>query len=212
MTENIKEALEYAVNTAHEKPKTILGSDGKEYYDRNKYSLVELKTKYYPKTLNLNTLDSLIDYLKSDMNNINSKRLMVIVEGPREVIVCEEDDDDLNRNVLVTVEAIISICDEWLTFINFRTWSLSNGYKESLTIDRINPKGNYTPLNCRWVSMKMQQNNKTNNRYLSYLGQEYTIAEFSEKLNVTYWTVINQLKLGWSVERIVEEARMKNDR
>ncbi|HER3781744.1 TPA: hypothetical protein VKG51_001602, partial [Streptococcus pyogenes] len=81
-----------------------------------------------------------------------------------------------------------------------------------LTIDRINPKGNYTPLNCRWVSMKMQQNNKTNNRYLSYLGQEYTIAEFSEKLNVTYWTVINQLKLGWSVERIVEEARMKNDR
>ncbi|HEQ5040169.1 TPA: hypothetical protein VG511_000623 [Streptococcus pyogenes] len=106
----------------------------------------------------------------------------------------------------------ISICDEWLTFINFRTWSLSNGYKESLTIDRINPKGNYTPLNCRWVSMKMQQNNKTNNRYLSYLGQEYTIAEFSEKLNVTYWTVINQLKLGWSVERIVEEARMKNDR
>lgn len=108
MSENIKEALEYAVNIANRMPETIIGNDGKEYYDRNKYSLVELKTKYYPKTLNLNTLDSLIDYLKSDMNNINSKRLMVIVEGPREVIVCEEDDDDdLNRNVLVTVEAII---------------------------------------------------------------------------------------------------------
>lgn len=107
MPENIKEALEYAVKIANKMPETIIGNDGKEYYDRNKYSLVELKTKYYPKTLNLNTLDSLIDYLKSDMNNINSKRLMVIVEGPREVIVCEEDDDDLNRNVLVTVEAII---------------------------------------------------------------------------------------------------------
>lgn len=107
MSENIKEALEYAVKIANEMPETIIGNDGKEYYDRNKYSLVELKTKYYPKTLNLNTLDSLIDYLKSDMNNINSKRLMVIVEGPREVIVCEEEDDDLNRNVLVTVEAII---------------------------------------------------------------------------------------------------------
>ncbi|MGT2914586.1 hypothetical protein I6J14_04410 [Streptococcus dysgalactiae] len=107
MSENIKEALEYAVKIANKMPETIIGNDGKEYYDRNKYSLVELKTKYYPKTLNLNTLDSLIDYLKSDMNNINSKRLMVIVEGPREVIVCEEDDDDLNRNVLVTVEAII---------------------------------------------------------------------------------------------------------
>ncbi|HEO7014080.1 TPA: hypothetical protein VBD22_000014 [Streptococcus agalactiae] len=107
MSENIKEALEYAVNIANQIPETILGNDGKEYYDRNKYSLVELKTECYPKTLNLNTLDSLIDYLKSDMNNINSKRLMVIVEGPREVIVCEEDDDELNRNVLVTVEAII---------------------------------------------------------------------------------------------------------
>ncbi|MCW1793482.1 hypothetical protein OLW93_11010, partial [Streptococcus agalactiae] len=65
MSENIKEALEYAVNIANQIPETILGNDGKEYYDRNKYSLVELKTKYYPKNLNLNTLDSLIDYLKS---------------------------------------------------------------------------------------------------------------------------------------------------
>lgn len=106
MTENIKEALQYAVNLANEKPQTILGQDGKEYFDRNKYSLTELRTKRRPKTLNLSTLNSLVDYLKSDLNSINKKRLMIVVENPTQIIVCEHDDEDLDRNVLVTVEAI----------------------------------------------------------------------------------------------------------
>ncbi|GAB6702281.1 hypothetical protein BOVMAS03_14610 [Streptococcus uberis] len=106
MTENIKEALQYAVNLANEKPQTILGQDGKEYFDRNKYSLAELRTKRRPKTLNLSTLNSLVDYLKSDLNSINKKRLMIVVENPTQIIVCEHDDEDLDRNVLVTVEAI----------------------------------------------------------------------------------------------------------
>lgn len=106
MTENIKEALQYAVNLANEKPQTILGQDGKEYFDRNKYSLAELRTKRRPKTLNLSTLNSLVDYLKSDLNSINKKRLMIVVENPTQIIVCEHDDEDLDRNILVTVEAI----------------------------------------------------------------------------------------------------------
>lgn len=106
MTESIKEALQYAIDIANEKPKTIIGQDGKEYYDRNKYSLAELRTKRRPKTLNLSTLNSLVDYLKSDLNSINKKRLMIVVENPTQIIVCEHDDEDLDRNVLVTVEAI----------------------------------------------------------------------------------------------------------
>ncbi|GAA5395204.1 hypothetical protein SuUB92_14940 [Streptococcus uberis] len=108
MTENIKEALQYAVNLANEKPQTILGQNGKEYYDRNKHILSELNPKKYSRTLQLSTLKSLIDYLKSDINQINFKRLMVIVEGPTEVVVCEQDDEEMYRNVLVSVEAITS--------------------------------------------------------------------------------------------------------
>ncbi|MGT2934251.1 hypothetical protein [Streptococcus catagoni] len=106
----------------------------------------------------------------------------------------------------------IAVCNEWHTFIKFRLWALSNGYEDSLTIDRINPEKDYHPSNCRWVNMKLQQNNKTNNRRISYQGKQYTISELSDKLNVTYWTVINQLNLGWNIERIVKEAREKNDR
>ena len=55
----------------------------------------------------------------------------------------------------------IKICNEWLTdFMNFYNWSIDNGYKEGLTIDRINNNGNYEPSNCRWITMKEQSKNR----------------------------------------------------
>ena len=43
-------------------------------------------------------------------------------------------------------------------FINFKDWSLSNGYNDSLTIDRINSDNNYEPNNCQWITQK--ENNR----------------------------------------------------
>lgn len=55
----------------------------------------------------------------------------------------------------------VSVCDEWRnSFETFRDWALSNGYNEELTIDRINPYGNYHPDNCRWATRDEQQRNK----------------------------------------------------
>ena len=55
----------------------------------------------------------------------------------------------------------IKVCKEWNDdYLKFRQWALNNGYKENLTIDRINVNGNYEPANCRWTTWKEQNNNK----------------------------------------------------
>ena len=55
----------------------------------------------------------------------------------------------------------IIICDEWLSsYDTFKTWALSHGYSDELSIDRIDVNGNYEPNNCRWADWETQANNK----------------------------------------------------
>lgn len=55
----------------------------------------------------------------------------------------------------------IRVCDEWKnSFEAFREWALSNGYAENLTIDRIDPDGDYCPDNCRWIPPEMQSSTR----------------------------------------------------
>lgn len=81
----------------------------------------------------------------------------------------------------------ISVCDEWRnSFESFYSWSISNGYRDGLTIDRINPNGNYEPSNCRWVTMIDQQRNRGNNIKIEHNGETHTISEWCEILNFSY--------------------------
>lgn len=101
----------------------------------------------------------------------------------------------------------IKICDEWLNDIDkFVEWSLLNGYKPNLEIDRINNNGNYEPNNCRWVDNYIQANNKTNNINISYNGKIQSLRKWCRELNLPYRKTHKRIKLyGWSIEKCFAE-------
>lgn len=59
----------------------------------------------------------------------------------------------------------IAICAEWLSdFATFQNWAMSHGYRDDLSIDRINVNGNYCPDNCRWATATEQRHNRRDSK------------------------------------------------
>ena len=95
----------------------------------------------------------------------------------------------------------IKVCSEWDSFKVFEQWALSNGYNDTLTIDRIDNSKDYCPENCRWATYKEQANNTSKNRYVTIQGETHTITEWCNILNiVSKCTVYRRLREGWSEE------------
>lgn len=109
----------------------------------------------------------------------------------------------------------IKVCDEWkYDFIAFKDWALANGYVEGLSLDRIDVNGNYEPSNCRWVSMKEQENNKRNNFRIEYNGKTHTMSEWSDIMGIPPMVLQHRFKRGWSVEKALttKKRKYKKDR
>lgn len=96
----------------------------------------------------------------------------------------------------------ITICDEWKNdFMSFYTWAMENGYRDDLTIDRIDVNGNYEPKNCRWISNQEQQFNKNTNVNITYNNKTQCIKLWSIETGIPAKAISWRLKHNWSVER-----------
>ena len=74
----------------------------------------------------------------------------------------------------------IIVCEEWLSFDGFLEYALKSGYKEGLTIDRIDSNYNYEQKNCQWLSHKDNVIKSNKDRYRKRYEDAYT-----------YWCSIN---------------------
>lgn len=97
----------------------------------------------------------------------------------------------------------IGICDEWLNNKSkFFEWSLSHGYKDNLSIDRIDNSKDYSPSNCRWATITEQNNNRSCNRLITFNGKTQSLSQWSREVNINRRTLHDRLfKFNWSVEK-----------
>jgi hypothetical protein len=104
----------------------------------------------------------------------------------------------------------IKMCDEWLNNPDsFYEWSINNGYKKGLTIDRIDVNGNYEPSNCRWVTKEIQDNNRRTNRKITYKGETKTLSQWSKEYNINIVTLSDRLKTGMTIEEALNKPTIK---
>lgn len=102
----------------------------------------------------------------------------------------------------------IKVYKEWIGkhgFENFYEWAMNNGYRDDLTIDRIDFNKNYEPSNCRWATSSEQQNNKRSNKWIEYNGKTKTLSEWCKELGIGYSKTELRLVRGWSVEDAFEK-------
>ena len=105
----------------------------------------------------------------------------------------------------------ISVCKEWeKDFISFYNWAIQNGYKDNLTIDRINNDGNYEPNNCRWVTMEEQSQNTCKVINLTYNFHTYSISKWARLLGISRHTLYARYKRGLNVEEILGISKAKD--
>lgn len=105
----------------------------------------------------------------------------------------------------------ISVCKEWIhNPRSFIKWSLDNGWKPGLEIDRINNDDGYSPDNCRWVSHKENCRNKENNHVIRYQDQSRCISEWAEILGVTRYVIRKMIAEGMSDSDVIKELIIRN--
>ena len=101
----------------------------------------------------------------------------------------------------------IQVCSEWNDFENFHQWAVSSGYKEGVTIERVNVNAGYNPDNCTWISNEKQALNTRKILTLDVNGESMTIREISELTGVNIHTLKSRYHAGWSVNEIVSGVR-----
>lgn len=86
----------------------------------------------------------------------------------------------------------IVVCEEWKSdFLAFYGWAMASGYnpgaaRGECTLERINNEGPYSPDNCKWATIKEQENNRRNNIRIRLPEKENTLSQYCEEQGCNY--------------------------
>lgn len=97
----------------------------------------------------------------------------------------------------------IVVCPEWgNSYEAFRDWALANGYRDDLTVDRIDNDRGYSPENCRWANYHQQARNRSSTRMVTAFGETKSAIEWSEdeRCLISKKALWLRLRRGWPPE------------
>jgi hypothetical protein len=97
----------------------------------------------------------------------------------------------------------ITVCEQWRgSYIAFRDWALSRGYRPGLSIERKDNNGDYEPGNCEWIPRSRQNRNKRSNLRISAFGEMKILVEWAvdSRCVVPRSALYCRLKSGWDAE------------
>lgn len=107
----------------------------------------------------------------------------------------------------------IRVCDEWKhNTMAFIEWALANGYREGLSIDRIDNDGDYEPNNCRWATnIEQAYNRQCTVKYIIY-GKEYNLHEIEETFKIKRGTFYARVKRwGYTPEEAIANMDLRHN-
>lgn len=105
----------------------------------------------------------------------------------------------------------ISVCDGWRDdFSSFNAWATSSGYKDDLTIERIDNNGNYEPSNCCWIPMKDQAKNRRSTTRINIGGITKSLTEWERSTGIQEGTLRKRMHLGWRNGDLLNPVRKGN--
>lgn len=100
----------------------------------------------------------------------------------------------------------ITVDPSWESFDNFYR-DMKDGYRDDLTIERIDVNLPYSVTNCRWATNAEQQSNKRNNRYVQYEGETIHLAELVRRSGFSKMMLMMRLNRGMTGDEAVADCR-----
>lgn len=88
------------------------------------------------------------------LNGESSNRIYRILRGMK-----DRCNNPKNQGYYLYGGRGIKVCDEWQDYFTFKEWALTHGYRDDLSIERIDNDKGYEPSNCTWIPREDQWKN-----------------------------------------------------
>lgn len=94
----------------------------------------------------------------------------------------------------------IKVCARWLESME-AFWEDMGDRPDGKTLDRVDPTKDYEPSNCRWATIKEQNNNKSDTRLITWRGKTKNMTAWAQELGMRAAALHYRItKMGLPVE------------